>query len=99
MSRDREAYPLPGDVHVRVMADLAGLRRDVHGEVNALMVGMPERPGDLVTITGPARQRREPGDDLLIRQRDGRSHHATMSRNCPAVMPGVPQLKTAWPRN
>jgi len=50
MSRRPERYPLPGDLHVRVVADLARLRSYVHRQVHALVIRVGKGAGDFVPV-------------------------------------------------
>ena len=81
---DAELDPLPREVHVGVMADLTGFRSDVHGQVDALVVSVRERPDDLIARAGPAGQFREAHSNLSVGQWLGHVAHATaptISRN------------------
>src|SRR6266702_5616277 len=84
---DREPDALPPDVHVGVMPYLAGLGRHVHRQVHALVVGVPERLADLVTLAGPPVQLAQALLDLLVSQRLSECHRAYLRRaGCQAML-------------
>ena len=70
---------LPPDVDVRVMPCPARLRCHVYPQVHAFVIGIPERPGDLIARAGPPAEFAQALFDFVVGQRFRECRRASAS--------------------
>lgn len=70
------------DQHVETVARLAGLRRDIHHRMHALVVGVRESARDLIAGALPTGQSFKAAGDLSVIQQCGQRSHAARSMGC-----------------
>jgi hypothetical protein len=66
VGRDPERDPLPCNGHVGVVANFSRFRRNVHCQVNTLVVRVGERAGYRVAVEGPPGQRGQSVPDFCL---------------------------------